>query len=1044
MNLKFPNIVDRYILKEIISLFFVSVIIITIIMLSSFLFELTDMLIIKNIPLKNIILLLVYKIPEIIVNTFPIAILFAVMNGLGKLNSFNEILAFRMGGISIYRLLIPLLILGLILSGLIYILNEYIIPESNHKTYTLIRKTMFDNDLPYVEENVFFKDNNERVFFVSSYNQKENIIYDVMIYNLKDNNFPSVITATKGIIEDNVWVLNDGIIHNYNEKGHMSLETSFDKFNIDFTYDTRKLFSEQKTTSEMNRKELLEEIMLFKNNGLNVNNLIVDYHVKLSFIFTPVIFILLGTPLSLGSKNNRIMNIIMMISLVFLYYLVFSLSRSFGSNSFIDPLLSAWIPHLIFIIISIILFIYREKFQGFIYIKFLKKYFSAFTMIIFIFSFSTIVNAYEIQISADKAIYNENNNEIKLLDNIKAHYKDIYLQTDEIIITGGNKTKDILDNIDKLNLPINIFSGCDHKEPHYYFKAAKTIIYPGDYLIAYNVILWELNGKIPIFYTPVMYLSLDDNNNFSFEFGYNNRRGAFLKTTYRYNLNYLPGEVYLDYYTISGFAGGFKQSVIYDENNNLSFKYLTQENKTDLTGLFNYVSEIDYIKKDENWNNQLNINYFDYDNYYKSTGKTYIRYNTSKQNLNYSLLYNDKNYENDNHFDNRDYNTNINYNYNFTNKLSYDLNLNADYIENKIDLDKSRVSGNTSFNYKGDKADISLIYDRYSPDFRNEDEDDNIEFEKKPELDITYRLPYNFNYNLTAGMYAENNNTVEGKRIKQEVVYNKSFYINKYLSLSTRQSANMTYFDTVTHTYDDYYNDYFDEYIDPSFFDITDTGYYYTYEPDYTAKLNITKNLNWDNSYKLVYRQGYTPFTFDNKDYSEIIDSSLNYNYNSFNANFSSGYDFDKLNYRPLKVKINYKKETINFAARTGYDFDTLEYDDLIIRTEYNKYPFNINSDFQYDLNIMQLEEADNEVIYELKDNFQLAINTEYDNIDKRFERAEVLLKKIFHCRQIWISYDYINEEYKVEYRLNLFPNNGFGIGQKENNLDFSIGDSDI
>ncbi len=44
------------------------------------------------------------------------------------------------------------------------------------------------------------------------------------------------------------------------------------------------------------------------------------------------------------------------------------------------------------------------------------------------------------------------------------------------------------------------FTGCDLEEhPHYIFQASTMEIYPGDYLIAYNVVFYELDGRLPLF-----------------------------------------------------------------------------------------------------------------------------------------------------------------------------------------------------------------------------------------------------------------------------------------------------------------------------------------------------------------------------------------------------------------------------------------------------------------------------------------------------------------------------------------------------------------
>src|SRR6056297_3950103 len=142
MSKKRITLLDKYNIKVITFPFLTSVIIITIILLGNYLFQLTDLIIVKDVPIYLVLKLLFYNLPDIIVRTFPIAILFSTMTGIGRLNRENEITAFRMGGISLYRLIVPVLIVGILISGLTYVLNEEVVPWANHKAKNIIRNTI--------------------------------------------------------------------------------------------------------------------------------------------------------------------------------------------------------------------------------------------------------------------------------------------------------------------------------------------------------------------------------------------------------------------------------------------------------------------------------------------------------------------------------------------------------------------------------------------------------------------------------------------------------------------------------------------------------------------------------------------------------------------------------------------------------------------------------------------------------------------------------------------------------------------------------------
>lgn len=118
-------------------------------------FQLTDLIIVKDIPINVVLKLLFYQLPYIIVQSFPIAILFATLYGMSRLNRENEFTALRLGGISLYRLILPLIILGIVISGLTYYINEEIVPWTHHEAQNIIRINILKQPLPDVQDNVF-------------------------------------------------------------------------------------------------------------------------------------------------------------------------------------------------------------------------------------------------------------------------------------------------------------------------------------------------------------------------------------------------------------------------------------------------------------------------------------------------------------------------------------------------------------------------------------------------------------------------------------------------------------------------------------------------------------------------------------------------------------------------------------------------------------------------------------------------------------------------------------------------------------------------
>ncbi len=361
MRLK-PLIVDKYIFKEIARPYLAGVLVIGIVMLSNFLYEVADLIIMQEAPVGEVARLLLYQMPEIFVQSFPMAVLFAVMAGLGRLTRENEFFAIRMGGFSIYRLVVPLIIFGLLVTAGTYVINEQVVPWSNHQARNIIRRLALQDVMPQVRENVFFEGPDDKVFYVDSYNESDLTLESVVIFDQsRGNGFPEVITAQKGEVMGSDWLLTDGHFHSYTSEGRLEMASDFREMRIELEDDIERFLARQRTPAEMSRQELRQEIQLFQRSGIDVTRLLVDYHMKLALPFTAFIFILVGTPLSLGNRESRALSLALTVIIIFTYYVLVSFSRSLGRAGAFPPLVAAWLPNGFFLVLGVMLIIWQNQ-----------------------------------------------------------------------------------------------------------------------------------------------------------------------------------------------------------------------------------------------------------------------------------------------------------------------------------------------------------------------------------------------------------------------------------------------------------------------------------------------------------------------------------------------------------------------------------------------------------------------------------------------------------------------------------------------------------
>ncbi len=1062
MDKNLVKLMDKYIIKEVTYPFLLGVLIVTVILIGNYFFQLADLIIVKNVPVSLVVELLAYRLPRVIVETFPIAVLFSTMTAISRLNRENEITALRMGGVSIYRLIAPLLIVGIIISSLTFLLNEQVVPWANHRSRNIVRETILKDAMPEPDEEVFFKGPKGRLFYVSNYDEESGELSNVIIYQIEGkNDFPEMITAADGEITDNIWLLKKGIIHQYNSDGEIILESSFKNMNIELGDEMQEISGTQKSTSEMSRKELGERIRLFKRSGINVNSLLVDYHLKLAEPLAALLFVLISVPLSLSGKESRTWNLILTIIIIFLYYVVLSFSRSFGRNEILNPLLAAWLPNLVFLVLGIILLFWRESWQKIINkIAYIFGILAAVSLLAFP---AATVSAEELYLESTDLNYSMQDNMVKVEGNISGNYGKFFIKSDQIDIKMEEDPSANLSSAEEVNLDPGKISGCDFAQPHYLFDAEKVNIYPGDYMELYNVYFKEFDGKVPLLYWPYLYISLkDEQSNFIPTFGYHERRGWFVKTKYFYNTRYnLPGNFYLDYYTISGAAGGIKQYLIDDQNHELYLYYYLQQNKTDLSDLFNWESELNYQYERDDFDTEFSYLYEDHDE--KEVIDAFIdtNYSEGRRRLSIDADYDESYYYDSISRDSKEYGVDTYYRDRFFDsldlRLTYDIDYDLDprfglereedrklYLTNRFDngwrlrLDYydgekdepnrellTRWGGEISAEKRYGRFDLELLLERYAPSFSEEDED-KVRFSRLPEINVAYRPAGKIDYLFSYGNYYEDASDTEAHRLKTEAEYSSSRYIFDDTYFKNTHILALNYYDAA-------------DAVDNS------QSQYYS-ENQFNFVSNITDRLKLRNEYNYNQNWEESPFEFDEVEKENSLESNLRYRIsNLYDLELNTGYDLEAEEYLLLDVLMDYSpNRNWTLSLGSSYDLNKSEFDSNIIFKsifENNRYTHKLG--LEYDARTSELRQLDNKFIYELDTEWGWYIESNL-SLDYKYEdeirEGNIQIKRNLHCRELAFSYDYVNEEYTIQYSINLFPSQGIGVTSTEDDMVFDLG----
>ena len=722
-----------------------------------------------------------------------------------------------------------------------------------------------------------------------------------------------------------------------------------------------------------------------------------------------------------------------------------------------------------------------------------------------IFLRTPVSAAEKLHIKGGELDYSSQQNSAVIKGDVVADYGKYHFHADEVVVEMKEGTKSILSTPQDIKMSPGSLSGCNAENPHYMFKAQKIKITPNNHLKAYHVVYYELNGKLPLFYLPYLYISLDDDRQkLVTEFGYSTRRGWYGKLTYNYELyDRLPGQLYLDYYQKTGEAYGFRQHFIKNDHHQGYVYYYNQQNNIGLYDLFksHYATQYTYSKKDwevtsrldyktftdhdllegnldvshkqEKQDFLLTTNYknydFDKDENNKETSTVDLSFGRDLGNdlsVDMSYYLDSENYLKSNKDDEKEMELGLNIDKRFENNfnIGVDLNRKLDYEssadiweENSGQFDlsyrwadgwkwladyeyqelkepeealKSREDYKTVLSYLYKNFNFETILEREDPVFT---EEDRVSFYRLPEFNVEYKPPGSFDYRLQLGNYYEDKSGTKGYRGAAGIDYSRSLQLLPKTVFEIDQNFTARGYKprSMTITKEEY---------DP---------YQLIYNSSLSMKNNLTDRLSIKNSYNVTLYKGESPFHFDQEETAEKVKNEIRYDIkDSMRLNINGGYDIYNQEYLPLKGNLTMwplAAWTINMGVKYNLNANRFS-ENLSIASEYQADNIKADTDIEYNMNDNKLHTMENRLEYEIPGQWGWYIenNISYDfaePADKRLEEANLTIKKSLHCRELKLSYDYLDSEWMLTYNINLFPGDDIAVGQnRDDNFLFKFG----
>ena len=362
------RILDRYLIREIVVPFAIALLVLTFLLMVQPIIQRGESFIAKGVEFTIVARALWALVPAALSLTIPMSVLMGILVGFGRLSADREFVAFHACGVSLLRLLRPvMLVAGVAAAATAYQLIEAL-PRENKRFQEIAAQVMIDRIDHEVTPRVFFEEFRERVIYVREL-PPDGGWREVFVADTSRPGERTVFVAREGRIRLNRELrqvhleLTDGSSHRTSVgRPEVYERTEFERIVINLESDRVFRDSLPRGAPEMTMAELRTAIADADARGgtANYERFMLQYKLSLPMSCPVLALIALGLGAS-SRKGGRLGSFVLGTGVILVYYVLFYGLRSMALGGRLQPEWAPWIPNIVLGIAGVMLVAWRAR-----------------------------------------------------------------------------------------------------------------------------------------------------------------------------------------------------------------------------------------------------------------------------------------------------------------------------------------------------------------------------------------------------------------------------------------------------------------------------------------------------------------------------------------------------------------------------------------------------------------------------------------------------------------------------------------------------------
>jgi len=347
---------DRHVWREFLGPLFVATVSFVVLIVGHLLFKVITTVVERGVPFWAVARFVMYQVPNALALALPVSVLLAASLAMHRLARDNELLAIRAAGVSLARVLWPVWVLGVAVSGLSLLVSEYVQPQADRRAEAIVTDMVFSQRSLALQPGKFVDVTEDLYFLPGDVDDRTGTIRDLKAFWIEPKGTVTFMEAPAARLDRQKCILDRPVSYRFDREGNSTRAPAW-RATIHLPETVATFTGERRTRANMSIAEIARQITAQPDAEPSVvRPLILELHHRISLAAACLAFALIGGPVAMLFRGGHSLGgVLAVVLFAFVYYVGMLWARMLGESGAVPPVVAAWLPNSVTGLLGVLL-----------------------------------------------------------------------------------------------------------------------------------------------------------------------------------------------------------------------------------------------------------------------------------------------------------------------------------------------------------------------------------------------------------------------------------------------------------------------------------------------------------------------------------------------------------------------------------------------------------------------------------------------------------------------------------------------------------------